>query len=178
MTDLKAQEVAPSGDHQTSRSDANEQNQQQQFKPILSQEDFDKAVGFRLQKEREKFADYAELKKKAEAFDKAEDEKKTELEKLTDKLATAEAEAAALKQASQIREWKTKIRKEKNLDESLDALLTGTTEEEIAKQADLLSQTIQASGKQPKHVVKSDTGKAAEPKAGQWGEVLTQINSQ
>lgn len=54
------------------------------FEPITSQDDFEKRLGARLIREREKYADYDELKAKAEAHDKAKEEAKTEAEKAVD----------------------------------------------------------------------------------------------
>lgn len=51
------------------------------FEPITSQEDLDRKLGQRLAREREKFADYDDLKKKAADFDKLQEASKTEAEK-------------------------------------------------------------------------------------------------
>ena len=72
------------------------------FRPITSQEEFEKALGRRLERERAKFADYEDLKAKASKFDEIEQANKTELEKITERAEAAErraaeAELAALK---------------------------------------------------------------------------------
>lgn len=69
------------------------------FEPITSQEDLDRALGKRLAREREKFADYDELKKKAAEHDKALEAQKTEHEKAVD-AARKEGETTALERAN------------------------------------------------------------------------------
>lgn len=70
------------------------------FEAITSQEDLDRRLGERLARERAKFADYDELKKKADEHDKAVEAARTEQEKAveaakaegrTEVLATANA---------------------------------------------------------------------------------------
>lgn len=51
------------------------------FQPITSQEDLDRILGARLAREREKYADYDDLREKASKFDKAVKEAQTEQEK-------------------------------------------------------------------------------------------------
>lgn len=70
-----------------------------EFTPITSQEELDKRIGPRLAREREKFADYAELKKKADAHDKALEDAKTEQEKAVD-AARKEGENGALEKVN------------------------------------------------------------------------------
>ena len=64
------------------------------FAAITSQEEFDKRLSERLTRERAKFADYADLKAKAEAHDKALADAMTEQEKAV-AAARAEGESAA-----------------------------------------------------------------------------------
>lgn len=65
-----------------------------QFSPITSQEDFDRRLSDRLARERGKFADYDDLKKKAEAHDAALEAAKTDAEKAVD-AARKEGESTA-----------------------------------------------------------------------------------
>jgi hypothetical protein len=64
----------------------------------LTQSEIDAIVEARLARERKKFADYEELKKKAEAHDAAEAEKLTEIERATKEREDALAEIAKLRQ--------------------------------------------------------------------------------
>lgn len=69
------------------------------FEPITSQEDLDKRIGPRLQREREKFSDYDDLKRKAAEFDAAQEASKTEHEKAVE-AARKEGETAAQSRAN------------------------------------------------------------------------------
>lgn len=64
------------------------------FKPITSQEELERVLGRRLERERAKFADYDDLKSKAARLDEIEESQKSELEKLQERAATAEQRAA------------------------------------------------------------------------------------
>ena len=61
----------------------------------FTQEDLDRVVNDRLRREREKFADYGDLKKKGAEFDKLQDAQKTELEREKERAARAEADRDA-----------------------------------------------------------------------------------
>lgn len=67
-----------------------------EFKPISSQEELDRRIGERLHKERQKYADYDDLKAKAAKFDEADAATKTELQKLQDAVAERDQKLAAL----------------------------------------------------------------------------------
>lgn len=74
--------------------------QASEFTPIQSQEDFDRLVAKRLDRERRKFSDYDDLKAKASKFDEFEDQQKSELQRVQDELeaerkARADAESKA-----------------------------------------------------------------------------------
>lgn len=118
----------------------------------LSQEQVDKIVETRLAREREKYADYDELKKKvAQLSDleaekqKLQDEKKSESEKLAEQISALqrqveeqtkradEADAAALR---------AKVAQAKGLSETFAARLTGSTKEELEADADSILEAI------------------------------------
>jgi hypothetical protein len=67
-----------------------------EFKPITSQEELNAALKPRLERERSKFADYKDLKAKADKFDELDAASKSELEKANDRATAAEAEAATI----------------------------------------------------------------------------------
>lgn len=67
-----------------------------EFAPITSQADLDKVIGERVARERGKYADYKDLKAKADEFDKLADANKSEIEKATERVTKAEAEVAAI----------------------------------------------------------------------------------
>lgn len=66
------------------------------YTPPASQRDLDKIVGERLAREREKYADYDELKAKASKFDEVEAASKSELQKLQDAVTERDAKLATL----------------------------------------------------------------------------------
>lgn len=70
------------------------------FQPITSQADLDRILGERLTRERAKYADYKDLKAKAQQLDVIEESKKTEIQKVQDALAKAQAEAADLRMSN------------------------------------------------------------------------------
>jgi pyruvate/2-oxoglutarate dehydrogenase complex dihydrolipoamide acyltransferase (E2) component len=69
------------------------------FEAINSQEELDRRIGPRLQREREKYADYDDLKRKAAEFDAAQEASKTEHEKALD-AARKEGESTAAQAAN------------------------------------------------------------------------------
>lgn len=80
--------------------DGNEnKGEKSEFKAPASQEDFDRMVADRLTRERAKFADYDEIKKKAADFDKVKAEAMTEQEKAV-AAARSEGEQTATEKAN------------------------------------------------------------------------------
>lgn len=69
------------------------------FKPPESQADLDRIINDRLARERAKYSDYADLKKKAQAHDKALEDAKSEQDKAVD-AARKEGESAAIERAN------------------------------------------------------------------------------
>lgn len=57
------------------------ESEQSEWKPPATQQQLDRIIRDRLNREREKYADYAEAKKKAEEFDKLQEASRTDLEK-------------------------------------------------------------------------------------------------
>ena len=102
----------------------------------FSQEEVDSIVAERLKRDRQKFADYDELKQKASKFDEMQEANKTELQKATERAEKAEKEIADMKQANSIREIRSKISKETGVPENL---LTGNTEDDCKTQAEAIA---------------------------------------
>lgn len=69
------------------------------FEPITSQEELDRRLGARLAREREKYGDYDELKRKAAEFDAAQEAAKTETERAVE-AARKEGETTALERVN------------------------------------------------------------------------------
>lgn len=102
-----------------------------EFEPITSQEDFEKRLGSRLQRERAKYADYDQLKEIASKYQKLEDEKKTELEREREQREVLARENEELR----LGKLRSDIAAEKGVPA---ALLTGSTKEEIEAAAEAL----------------------------------------
>lgn len=67
-----------------------------EFKAPTSQDELDRIIENRLQRERQKYADYDDVKAKAAKFDEAEQANKSELQRLTDAVAERDAQLADL----------------------------------------------------------------------------------
>lgn len=73
--------IAGGADNEPAGGDDKPDDKPADFQPIASQADLDRVLGERLARERAKFADYADLQKKAAEFDKAAEAARTEHEK-------------------------------------------------------------------------------------------------
>lgn len=111
-------------------ANAGEQNSPK-FEAITSQEDLDRIVQARLERERKKFADYDEAKAAQARLAKLEESNKTAEQKQQEALAKAERELEELRAA--------KSRAEVAAAKGVPAeLLTGSTAEELEAAADAL----------------------------------------
>lgn len=91
-------------------------------------------IGTRLQRERSKYGDYEEAKRKAAEFDQIQDANKTELQKATDAGAADKARADAAE--SQLARFEIAVAK--GLDPALAPRLQGATKAELEADADAL----------------------------------------
>lgn len=98
----------------------------------FTQSELDAIVRDRLQRERNKYADYEAYKEKAEKFDAAEEAQKSELQKATERAELLQKELDGLKQADAVRKIREEVAKEAGVPTSL---LTGGTKEECEAQA-------------------------------------------
>lgn len=101
------------------------------FKAPASQEELDRLIQGRLDRERKKFADYDELKKAADRLTQLEEANKSEAEKAVARAEAAEKRAAELEAAT----LKATVAADKGVPA---ALLTGRTQEELEASADAL----------------------------------------
>lgn len=108
-----------------------DQQQASAFEAITSQEDFDRRLAARLDRERKRFQDYDELKAKAAKLSEIEEANKTEAQKTAERLAELERQNAELSTA--------KLRSDVAAAKGVPAgLLTGSTQEELEASADAL----------------------------------------
>ena len=111
-------------------------NQEQNVaEKTFTQSELDTIVGERLQRERSKYADYATLKEKSEAYDKYVEENKTELQKANDRADALQKELDGLKTEAAVRSVREKVSHETGVPINL---LTGTTEEDCKVQAEAI----------------------------------------
>lgn len=119
--------TAPAGE----TTETQPQPEGKQFEPITSQEDLDRILGQRLAREKARYADYDDLKAKADQFTELENANKTELQKATERAEQLAKENATL-QATALR---ASVAAAKGVPENL---LSGGTREEIEAAADAL----------------------------------------
>lgn len=111
----------------------------------LSQAEVDKIVADRVARERKKFADYEDLKKKASEYDKLQESQKTELQKKEDQLAAQAVEIQRYKVA----EIRVAAAKAAGLDPDLAEFITAADPDEAEEQAKKLAERFKISAKQP-----------------------------
>ena len=132
-------------------------------------------LGERLNRERAKFADYEDLKKKAAEHDKTVEAQKTEAQKLADRATTAEKTAAD----NELRALKAEVGLEKGLTASQIKRLHGSTRDELVADADdLLKDLGRPAGATGQHQVpgfdQGRQGGTVTPKAGEAGHAEAQ----
>lgn len=93
-----ADDAKPDDDKKDDKAD-DKKDEPAKFEPITSQEDLDKRLGERLARERAKYGDYDDLKKKAAAHDKALEDAKSDADKAID-AARKEGETTAQERAN------------------------------------------------------------------------------
>ena len=101
----------------------------------FNQSELDAIISDRLKREREKYADYDELKAKATKLDEIEEASKTELQKATEKAEKLESELIQMKRAEEIRAVRDKVATATGVPA---ALLSGETEEACTEQANAI----------------------------------------
>ena len=93
----------------------------------FTQEDVNRLLG----KERAKYKGFAELKKKAEAYDELQEQGKTELERATARAEKAESELAGLKAERERAETVRRVAKEAGVSAELLAMMRGDSEDDL-----------------------------------------------
>ena len=106
-----------------------------QGEKTFTQAELNAIIADRLSEVKEKYADYDDLKGKAQKYDEAEEASKSELQKITEARDALQAELEGYKKADAIRQVRDKVASEKGLPASL---LTAETEEECSAQADAI----------------------------------------
>ena len=107
------------------------------FEPITSQEQLNATLRDRIARERAKFSDYDDLKKKAAQFDDLEQSKKSEAQKTADRIAALEQELNSTRSDA----MRARVQARYSIaDEDAELFLTATDEDTLTKQAQRLAQ--------------------------------------
>lgn len=102
-----------------------------------TQAEIDQIVEDRLYRERKKYADYEDLKAKAEKFDAVEEAQKSELQKATERAESLQAKVDQMEKAEEIRTIRAEVSKETGIPASL---LTADTREACEEQAKAIAE--------------------------------------
>ena len=115
-----------------------------EFTPIETQEQLDQLIKGRIERARareaERYADYDELKAKAEEYDKAREAAKTEMEKANERIKALEDAARVRDEADERRTLLDRVSKATGVPANL---LSGDTEEELTASADAVNAYVQ-----------------------------------
>lgn len=143
---------------------------QDEFTPITSQEELERVLGKRLERERAKFADYEEAKQKASQFDELQESQKSEVQKERERAEAAERRASvAERTALQVR-----IASEMGVPQEA---LHGDTEEAMRAAAQQLV-AWRDSGKHPTPPVRQlRSGSGPEPRDGETGRAAAALRA-
>ena len=124
------------------------------FKPITSQDDLNRVITERVNRERAKFADYTDLKTKAAKLDQIEQANKSEADKFSERIASLETENTAIKSQA----LRSRIQAKFSVsDEDAELFLTGADEASLTKQAERLAARDTERKKQGNRVPKEGT---------------------
>jgi Domain of unknown function (DUF4355) len=110
----------------------------------LTQAEVDKIVADRVKRERSKFADYDELKKRSAKLKEIEDGQKSELQKVQEREQALQVEL----QGYRVAEIRRAAASAAGLDSELAEFITAVDEEEAKAQAERLAERFKATAKQ------------------------------
>lgn len=111
------------------------------YTPPATQAELDRIIADRLSRERQKFADYDELKSAAEKLAEIEEAYKAEAQRLAEERDSLAAKVTEYETREQINAWKADVSKETGVPANV---LAGSTLEEIKAHAEQLRPLIAA----------------------------------
>lgn len=151
--------VAPEGGNDSGETPAADE-----FKAITTQDDLNKVISDRVQRERAKYADYKDVKAKAAKFDEFEAANQTETEKTAKRIADLETELNNTRRDS----LRLTIASANGITDAddIDLFLTGSDEETLTKQAKRLAERTADRKKNGNHVPRE----GATPSSGENDE--------
>jgi hypothetical protein len=131
-----------------------------EFKPITSQDDLNKVISDRVARERAKYADYKDVKAKADRLDQLEKANQTEAEKAAARVAELEAELTNTRRET----LRLKTAAEHGITDAddIELFLTGNDAETLTKQAQRLAGRDADRRKNGNHVPHEGTNPSAD----------------
>ena len=133
------------------------------FEPITSQEDLNKILAERLNRQKAQFADYGDLKAKAAKYDEEREAVKTAEERFNERLASLEQELSG----SKLEATRARIQARFKLDdEDVELFLTARDEEGMIAQAERLSARLAEAQPKKSNVVPREgrhAGQSSDP---------------
>lgn len=127
----------------------------EEFKPITTQEEFNAAIKARLERQestiRKEYADYEDLKAQGAKFEEEKQAYEKQAQASAEKIASLKKEldeSKATVKGLQIKELKSSIAAELGLPAALRDRIAGETEEEIRKDAEILSEVFAEKNRQ------------------------------
>lgn len=121
----------------------NQENENIEATKTFTQEEVNSIVAERVGRERAKYADFEELKSKAQRFDEIEEASKTELQKANEKAQELQAKLDSIEKETQLRNIRDKVSAETGIPVNL---ITGTDEESCMAQAKAIAEFAKPTG--------------------------------
>lgn len=129
------------------------------FTPITTQDELNRIIDERLRRQKQQFADYGELKRKAEQFDALQEKATSDETKFNERLAALEGRIST-SEADRLR-WRIAA-KHKISEEDAELFLLGTDEETLEKQAKRLVDRDEAAKPKKSAVVPKEGATSSE----------------
>lgn len=111
---------------------------QSDFKPITSQDDLNRMIADRVSRERSKFADYGDLKAKAEKFEQLESEKMTEAQRLQEQINDLSGKATKAEREKS----RLQVIADEGIPKEYHGLVHGETEDDLKASAKVARELI------------------------------------
>lgn len=140
-----------------------------EFAPITTQDELNRLIGARLDRERQKFADYDALREKAAKYDEVEESAKSELQKITERAEAAERRAAEFEQTA----LKTRIAAELGV---IPEVVQGTDEETMRASAQRVLEWAKQGVRQPPPTKQLASGASSAP-TGEKGRAAAALRA-
>lgn len=146
------------------------------YTPPASQADLDRIISERIARERARFADYDQLKAKADEHDKAVEAQKSEAQRAIERAEAAESRVAQFEKEQQISQWKADVAKTAGV--PADALRGSSLEELEAHAETLKSLGVGDTKRAVGPYVPGEGGTPNGPVAGSKGDQFAQFLKQ